>query len=122
MSSQQRILLVEDDPDQAALFAQIMTLAGFQVTTAFDAESALEQQAQSPFDLLLVDWDLPGMKGDTLIATVKAQYPLSKTVLFSNHTHVNEAAATCHADAWFRKNNDIFLLRQMITDLLRQEK
>jgi len=119
-STPPRILMVEDDPDQAMLFAQVLSMVKYQVTSVPDAESALQQLAQSPFDLLLVDWDLPGMKGDTLITTVKAQYPTIPTILFSNHINVQEAAAACHADAWFRKSDDILRLRKMVADLLEK--
>ena len=70
--------------------------------------------------LLLADWSLPGAKGDALITTVKDRYPGIRTVLFSNHIHVDKAAAACHADGWFRKMDDSAELRRLITNLLRQ--
>lgn len=118
MSSPRRILLVEDDREQAALFAQVLSMSWYNVVTVATAEAALEQLATSPFDLLLSDWDLPEMKGDALIAVVKTQYPAMRTVLFSNHTTVDQACAICGADAWFRKIEGIVKLREIINALL----
>lgn len=116
-----RVLLVEDDPDQAGLFTLILSIDGYEVITVSDAASALARLAESPVALLLVDLDLPGMKGDVLIATVKAQYPGVKTILFSNHAHVDTVAAASGADGWFRKMDDTVHLRQLIASLLRTD-
>lgn len=118
MPSTARILMVEDDPEQAVLFRQVLKLAGYDVVTVPDAETAADQAAASGFDLLLVDWDLPGMKGDEFIAEVKRRHPGMKTVLYSNHTHVDEAARASGADAWLCKGEGIVHLRAVIAGLL----
>ena len=115
-----RILLVEDDPDQAELFRLILTSEGYEVVKAMDADAALARLADTPFDLLLVDWDLPGMKGDKLITAAKAQHPAIKAILSSNHAHVDKAAAACGADGWFHKMEVATHLRQMIARLLHE--
>ncbi len=43
-----RILLVEDDPEQAQLFTLILSAAGNEVITTPDAESAMSLLAKSP--------------------------------------------------------------------------
>jgi len=53
------------------------------------------------------------------VKQVKAQYPAVKTILFSNYMHVDQAAAACGADGWFRKVDNSAHLRQMIAKLLR---
>jgi len=112
------ILLVEDDPDQANLYAGMLATAGYEIVAVHDAEEALVRLADGPFDLALIDWDLPRMSGDALITLIKAQYPGVKTILFSNHSEVNRKAASSGADAWMRKMEGIFRLRELIADLL----
>ncbi len=116
-----RILLVEDDPDQAMLFHLVLSADGIQVITIPDAESAFMYLADHFVELLLTDWNLPGMKGDALISAVKARYPDIKTILFSNHIHVDTAAAACGADAWFRKMESTASLRQLVARVLRED-
>ena len=113
-----RILLVEDDPEQAMLFSQVLSLSGYEVVSVFDAREAIERLADTTFDLLLVDWDLPGMKGDAFCTLAKEQLPGTKTVLYSNYANVDEGARNCGADAWFRKSDDILRLRKKIAELL----
>ena len=113
-----RILLVDDDPDQVQLFKLILTTVGYEVLAVPDAALALARLADTPVALLLADWSLPGTKGDALIAIVKARYPAVKTVLFSNHAYVDEAASAVGADAWFRKMDDTLSLRELIGRLL----
>jgi DNA-binding NtrC family response regulator len=114
-----RILLVEDDPEQAILFAKMLEMFGYPMETVASAEEAQTRLTAEPFALLLADWDLGGgMNGDALIAWAKMQYPGMKTILFSNHPQVDEIAATYGADAAFRKIEGIVKLRQLMTDLV----
>jgi len=116
-----RILLVEDDAEQAVLFSGVLTMAGYEVVTAYDAEEALPRLAESAFDLALIDWDLPGMSGDALILRIRAEYPGVKTLLFSNHGDVDRAAQAGGADAWLRKTEGIVRLREIIAGLLKRD-
>ena len=114
-----RILLVEDDPEQATLFAQVLILKGYDIETAPDTEAALACLRDRKFDLVLLDWDLPGMKGDAFIYLLKVEHPELKTMLFSNHADIEEAARASGADAWMVKSEGIFHLREVIADLLQ---
>lgn len=113
------ILLVEDDHEQAQLFAQLLSRnGGYTVVIASTAEKALDELASGVFALLLTDWDLPGMSGSDLIAQVKPLFPTMKAILYSNHRHVDEVCADCGADRWFRKSDDIFHLRHIVDEML----
>lgn len=112
------IILVEDDADQASLFAQVLEASGYAVVIAANAEEAQVRLRAESFALLLADWDLGGgMNGDALIHWAKAQFPAIKTILFSNHYEVDEIAVACHADASFRKVEGIVPLRQLVARL-----
>ena len=118
MSVQACILLIEDDPDQASLFHDVLALVGYEVATAEDADAAISLMRETAFDLLLVDCDLPGMKGNAFICQVKAETPGVCALLYSNHANIEQTAAACGADAWIRKTDDIFRLRAIIAELL----
>jgi DNA-binding NtrC family response regulator len=113
------ILMVEDDHDQAALFSQVLQMSGYAVEDVASAEEAQARLAAQSFALLLADWDLGGgMKGDALILWAKAQCPGIKTILFSNHSQVVGIAATCGADAAFRKIDGVVKFRQLVATLV----
>ena len=113
-----KVLLVEDDYDQALLFAQVLKMSGYVEETVSNAGEAQARMAAEPFALLLADWDLEGgMNGDALIAWTKTRYPGMKSILFSNHPGVDEIAAACGADAGFRKIEGIIKLRELVASL-----
>ena len=60
-----RILLVEDGADNQKLISFMLTRAGAQVTIAEDGQAALEtlRHAQPPFDLIVMDMQMPRMDG-----------------------------------------------------------
>ncbi len=66
-SAMQRILYVEDDAALARLLQKRMDRAGLRVDTVETAERALEILKDHDYDLLLVDYNLPGMSGLELL-------------------------------------------------------
>ena len=80
-----RILIVEDDSH----ISRIMELAmpeldlPHSVDTALSAEEGLELWHAQPYDLLLTDYNLRGMNGLKLIATLRAEHTTSPMILFT---------------------------------------
>lgn len=62
-----RVLLVEDEPDQAAILEAVLRHEGLDVFVASSGEQALEIQQRTPADVLVTDLNLPGMTGMELI-------------------------------------------------------
>lgn len=58
-----RILAVDDTPDNLILLETILESEGFEMDLVADGKSALEQIIQSPPDLILLDVMMPGMDG-----------------------------------------------------------
>ncbi len=70
--SKVRILVVDDNPTNLKLVSDLLAWSGYQVSSAVDAEQALEVIQQAPPDLILMDVALPGMDGLTLTRQLKA--------------------------------------------------
>lgn len=70
--SKLNILIVEDNDSSRRLIVELLRSSGFtNLTIARTAEDAIEQmQGQTP-DLLILDWNLPGMSGIELAQTVR---------------------------------------------------
>jgi len=64
--SQLRILLVDDDPTLRRLLAQQLRLAGYIVREANDGREAYEAILADCPDMLVTDWNMPGMDGQEL--------------------------------------------------------
>jgi PAS domain S-box-containing protein len=79
-------LLVVDDMDLVRDFTEsFLRRAGYQVKSACDALKALEllEKEKVPFDLVLTDYDMPGMSGMELIEEIRGRWPTIKFVLVS---------------------------------------
>jgi len=67
------VLVVDPDPAVRQLLALNLGHAGHAVASCRDAESALVLAADNVPDMLLLEWDLPGQSGETLIRRLRAQ-------------------------------------------------
>ena len=63
MSRQQRVLIVEDDPDWRRLLRNALMLAGYDVQEARGGFEALRRLDSAPPDLVVLDLGLPGIDG-----------------------------------------------------------
>ena len=57
------VLIVEDEPEMAALLSRGLREEQFEISLARDGRSALEISAEKPFDVILLDVMLPQMSG-----------------------------------------------------------
>ena len=59
-----KILIVEDDAITCSLMVDVLRAMEFKnITVCRTAEDAINEFAQGPLDLIIVDWRLPGMSG-----------------------------------------------------------
>ena len=66
-----RVLVVEDEPDIAALIAYQLTREGFRVETAGTGTEALQAVGREVPDLVVLDRMLPGISGDEVLQRLK---------------------------------------------------
>ena len=61
-----RVLLVEDHIDVRRLFEHVLEARGHEATACADGESAWAAYSRRSYELLLLDWELPGSDMDGL--------------------------------------------------------
>jgi serine phosphatase RsbU (regulator of sigma subunit) len=66
-----RILVVDDDALSCRLLNQVLSNAGFEVTTTRDGCAALELIRARPPDLLVLDFEMPGVNGLDLCKSIR---------------------------------------------------
>ena len=73
----ERLLLVEDDPQMRALAVRVLSDCGYDVTVAPDAETAMAEVASGGLDpaLLVTDFILPGVTGLQMAQSLRAEKP-----------------------------------------------
>lgn len=85
-----RVLVVEDDPAQHAMLVSWLKTEGYQVTSFHDGLEARNYLSDQWADLLLLDWDVPGITGEQLLSFVRGRARSSVPVIFQT-VHSSEA-------------------------------
>jgi two-component system NtrC family sensor kinase len=82
-SGPRAILVVDDEPEIAAVLAEALEVDGHRSTTAPDGAEALRQLERRPFDLVLTDTKMPVMDGAEFYREVERRFPaLGHRVIF----------------------------------------
>ena len=68
-----RVLVVEDDEDIAQALQRSLRMEGYEVRSAADGESALEQGRTFAPDLVILDLGLPGLDGLEVARSLRAE-------------------------------------------------
>lgn len=76
-----RVLIVEDNNDQAQSLARLLQLMGHETRIAGDGPSALEILGQFAADLALIDVGLPGMSGYDVARSIRSRLEYRHTML-----------------------------------------
>ncbi len=72
------LLVVDDEYAIANNFAIILRNVGYEVTVAYDAESAVQIAELAPPELVITDFSLPGMDGVEFALRLKKLIPVCK--------------------------------------------
>lgn len=68
-----RILLVEDHAVSALVMTRALSAAGWQVDAVQNGADAIDRAQHNPYQVILTDIHLPGMSGEEVLKTVRAQ-------------------------------------------------
>lgn len=68
-----RILLVDDEAELADPLGRVLTREGYQVDVVYDGQSGGEMAVSAGYDLLILDWMLPGVSGLEICQRVRSQ-------------------------------------------------
>lgn len=66
------VLVVDDEAKLADLLAQYLELAGYDVTVLYEGNTVLDTFSREQIDIVLLDWLLPGVDGNTLCHQLRA--------------------------------------------------
>ena len=77
----ERILVIEDDPQELKLLTRVLDRAGYRCSSAADASEARRLTAGEDFELLLTDVRLPGESGLQFVQHVLAEHPDTAAVM-----------------------------------------
>ena len=86
-----RVLLVDDEEEFVETLAQRLEVREFDVITALNGAEALEQLEREDADLVILDLQMPGEDGISVLRKIKELKPLVEVIMLSGHATVETA-------------------------------
>ncbi len=115
-----RVLVVDDNPDEAGGLAALLTLNGYAVQVCTDAQHALALLPGFDPQCLMLDIDMPGMSGVELAATLRRGAADDLVIIAVTGWGAEDpiaSAAFDHFDYCLRKPVDPRRLEQLLPPL-----
>jgi two-component system chemotaxis response regulator CheY len=110
-----RALVIDDSRAMRAIIRKTLTELGIEVVEAGDGRKGLEQLRKAPdTDLVLVDWNMPGMNGLDFIKAVRADraYAAVRIMMVTTETEQGQLIRALEAGA------DEYLMKPFTSDIL----
>lgn len=103
------LLVIDDDPAILKVLRRAFERAGWEVLTAPDGRTALEQHDGRDVDVILQDLDLPGLGGLELLKLLLQRFPDSSVMVLTGNGDVRSAveALQLGADNFLEKPPDL---------------
>lgn len=79
--TQKRILIVDDMGSIRQVIAALLKDSGYETAQASSGALALELLKKTQFDLVLSDWNMPGMSGSEFVTAIRAKDQLIPVVM-----------------------------------------
>ena len=101
-----RVLIVDDEESILGFAERVLHLAGYETRVAADGPEALRiAEDAGPFDLLLADLVMPGMRGDELARQLLSRDPDLKILYLTGYSDqlFNERAVLWESEAFVEK-------------------
>jgi DNA-binding NtrC family response regulator len=94
------VLIVDDDPDLRTALEELMVARGHRARVANDALAALRMIGYEAPDLVLLDIELPGLKGSDALPAILTLAPRAKVIMVSGTPNSDVAKQSLAAGAF----------------------
>lgn len=115
------VLCIDDDELVLEVTKAILKRNGYSVLTATCGLRALEIFRETTIDLVLLDYEMPGMKGHEVAVEMRAFNPQVPVVLHSGAAEIPEITMRL-TDAFIAKGSETRVLLSVIADLLEKSR
>lgn len=115
------VLCVDDDHMTLAFMKLVLEKNGFSVHTAADWRCALNAFKENPVDLVMLDYEMPDMRGHELAVWIRSLKPEVPILLHSSSSDVPEIAIKV-TDAVIPKGVEPCVLIASISNLIMRSQ
>ncbi len=117
-----KLLLVDDERDIRHLFAAELEDEGYQVETAASVAEAEKALAQSTFDLMILDVQMPGESGLQLLQRLASERSPLPVILCTAYSSYKDDFSSWIADGYVVKSSDFSELKSEVARVLEKNK
>jgi len=116
-------LIIDDDSEVRNTLSAILESEGYLVETAENGKKAIKMCEKTPFDVALIDVELPDIKGTELLHLLNKQQPKMVRIIITGHPSIENAAKSVNekADSYIMKPFDVEKVLKTIKDQLREQ-
>jgi DNA-binding NtrC family response regulator len=116
-------LIIDDDSEVRNTLSAILESEGYLVETAENGKKAMKMCENAPFDVALIDVELPDIKGTELLHLLNEKQPKMVRIIITGHPSIENAAKSVNekADAYIMKPFNVPELLGLIKKLLEQK-
>ena len=100
MNEQEKILIVDDEPDTILILQDRLEMDGYEVVTATDGCDALELIDQDLPDLVLLDIQMPRLDGIETLTHIHEKYPGILVLMLTAHGTIQRAVEATKQGAY----------------------
>ncbi len=120
MQKQYTILVIDDEPVMQDSCQQILSRKGCDVQTAGGGSSGLDMLQHHPFDVLILDIQLPGMSGEEVLKLARTRFPNLPVIIITGYPTVESAVRVMKLGAfdYIPKPFTPNILRSIVTKAL----
>ncbi|CCI85765.1 DNA-binding response regulator [Lactobacillus pasteurii DSM 23907 = CRBIP 24.76] len=116
-----KILLAEDEPQLNRVITVALTSSGYDVTSVFNGQEAVDAVKENAFDVLILDIMMPVMDGVTALKTIREMGDKSYVIMLTAKAEIDDRVNGLEsgADDYLTKP---FSLKELIARLRSRER
>lgn len=117
------VLIIDDDEGTRNLFSTVLSDAGYLVEAVGKGKDAIKLCKEGPFDIALIDIELPDIKGIELLKTLRELQPKMVNIIVTGHPSIENAVKSVNekADGYLLKPVKIPEMLEMIKKVLAEK-
>lgn len=123
-SESAQILVVDAQAGSRLALCDLLQRRAYRCTGVANGEKALEQLAEKPYDLMLIDLEMPGLVGMVVAQRARRIQPGTEIIVLTDHGTLETALEGMHLGIfdYLPKTNDTSLVLSRIADAIAKRR